>query len=114
MEIEWHKKIVVSFACLVLFFIGAPLGAIIRKGGLGLPVVISVIFFLAYYILTELFLNLAIEGRMVPWKALWSPPLLFLPLSAFLTYKAAHDSMLFDISVYKSWIQDRLKRKTAD
>jgi lipopolysaccharide export system permease protein len=110
-EIEWHKKMVVSFACLVLFFIGAPLGAIIRKGGLGLPVVTSVVFFLAYYILTELFLNLAIEGRMVAWKALWSPPLLFLPLSAFLTYKAATDSVMFDITVYSEWIKKHFKRK---
>jgi lipopolysaccharide export system permease protein len=110
-EIEWHKKLVVSFACLVLFFIGAPLGAIIRKGGLGLPVVTSVVFFLAYYILTELFLNLAIEGKMVPWKALWSPPLLFLPLSAFLTYKAANDSVMFDFTLYTDWIKKHFKRK---
>jgi len=88
-EIEWHKKIVVSFACLVLFF-------------------------LAYYILTELFLNLAIEGRMEPWKALWSPPLIFLPLSAFLTYKAAHDSVLFDFSFYTSWLKNRFKKNTTD
>ncbi|MBL7902503.1 MAG: LptF/LptG family permease [Bacteroidia bacterium] len=111
-EIEWHKKMVVSFACIVLFFIGAPLGAIIRKGGLGLPVVSSVIFFLAYYILTELFLNLAIEGRMQPWKALWSPPLIFLPLSAFLTYKAARDSVMFDLTIYTEWLKTRFKRKT--
>ncbi len=111
-KIEWHKKMVVSFACLVLFFIGAPLGAIIRKGGLGLPVVSSVLFFLAYYILTELFLNLAIEGRMLPWKALWSPPLIFLPLSAFLTYKAAADSVMFDITIYREWFRKILKPKS--
>lgn len=110
-EIEWHKKWVVSVACLVLFFIGAPLGAIIRKGGLGLPVVSSVLFFLAYYILTELFLNLAIEGKMQAWKALWSPPFLFLPLSAFLTYKAANDSVMFDTTLYSDWIKKIVKPK---
>ena len=110
-KIEWHKKIVVAFACIVLFFIGAPLGAIIRKGGLGLPVVTSVLFFLAYYILSELFLNLAIEGKMDPWKALWSPPLLFMPVSVFLTYKAANDSVLFDSTLYFEWFQKLFYKK---
>lgn len=110
-DMEWHKKIVVSFACLVLFFIGAPLGAIIRKGGLGLPVVTSVLFFLAYYILTELFMNLALEGKLEAWLALWSPPLIFLPLSAFLTYKAAKDSVMFDLTLYADWFKKLLKRK---
>ncbi|HQQ94483.1 MAG TPA: LptF/LptG family permease [Bacteroidia bacterium] len=112
--IEWHKKIVVAFACIVLFFIGAPLGAIIRKGGLGLPVVTSVLFFLAYYILTELFLNLAMEGRMEAWKALWSPPLIFMPLSVFLTYKAANDSVLFDVTLYLDWFKRLLRFKKVD
>lgn len=111
-NMEWHKKIVVSFACLVLFFIGAPLGAIIRKGGLGLPVVTSVLFFLAYYILTELFMNLAIEGKLEPWIALWSPPLIFMPLSAFLTYKAANDSVMFDLSLYAEWFKKRFTRRS--
>ncbi len=103
-DIEWHKKIVICFACIILFFIGAPLGAIIKKGGLGLPVVTSVIFFLAYYILTELFLNLAYEGTLPAWQALWMPLLIFLPLSVFLTYKAAKDSVIFDVTIYYTWI----------
>lgn len=113
LEVEWHKKIVVSFACIILFFIGAPLGAIIRKGGLGLPVVTSVFFFLLYYILTEAFLAVAMEGQMPPWQALWAPPAIFLPLSIFLTYKAANDSALFDISqlyIIFSKITSRFKK----
>ena len=109
--IEWHKKIVICFACIILFFIGAPLGAIIKKGGLGMPVVVSVFFFLAYYILTEMYMQLAIDGTMEPWIALWMPLVIFLPISVFLTFKAAHDSVIFDITVYYSWIEKLFKRK---
>jgi lipopolysaccharide export system permease protein len=102
--IEWHKKIVISFACIILFFIGAPLGAIIKKGGLGLPVIVSVLFFLAYYILTEMYMQLALDGNMAPYIALWMPLIIFLPISIFLTYKAANDSVIFDATIYYSWI----------
>jgi lipopolysaccharide export system permease protein len=112
LEIEWHKKIVVCFACVILFFIGAPLGAIIRKGGLGLPVVTAVFFFLAYYILTEAFLTVAMERKMVPWQALWAPLVVFLPISIFLTYKAAKDSALFDVNSYLMFFQKIFKRST--
>lgn len=112
--IEWHKKIVVCFACIILFFIGAPLGAIIKKGGLGMPVVISVFFFLAYYILTELFMNLALEGALPPWQALWMPLLIFLPISIFLTSKAAKDSVIFDATIYYTWINKLFKKKASD
>lgn len=110
LNVEWHKKIVVCFACIVLFFIGAPLGAIIRKGGLGLPVVTAVFFFLAYYILTEAFFALAIEGKMVVWQAMWTPLAIFLPISIFLTYKAAKDSALFDMTSYMIFFQKLFKR----
>jgi lipopolysaccharide export system permease protein len=111
LEIEWHKKIVVSFACIILFFIGAPLGAIIRKGGLGLPVVTAVFFFLAYYILSEAFFSVAIEGTMIPWQAMWAPLAIFLPISVFLTYKAANDSALFDATSYYILFEKIFKRK---
>jgi len=102
--VEWHKKIVVCFACVILFFIGAPLGAIIKKGGLGLPVVVAVFFFLAYFILTEAFTSLAYEGTLPAWQAMWTPLLIFLPISIFLTYKAAKDSAIFDVTIYYSWM----------
>ncbi len=101
---EWHRRMVISFACIVLFFIGAPLGAIIKKGGLGMPVVVAVFFFLAYYILTDAFLAMAAEGTMPPWEAVWMPLIIFLPISIFLTFKAAKDSALFDLSYYLAWI----------
>ena len=100
--------------CIILFFIGAPLGAIIKKGGLGMPVVISVFFFLAYYILTELFMNLALEGALPPWQALWMPLLIFLPISIFLTSKAAKDSVIFDATIYYTWINKLFKKKASD
>jgi len=108
--VEWHKKIVVCFACIILFFIGAPLGAIIRKGGLGLPVVTAVFFFLAYFILTEAFTTVALEGKLPPWQAMWIPLVIFLPVSIFLTYKAAKDSALFDITIYIIFFQKLFKR----
>ncbi len=112
-HIEWHKKIVVCFACIVLFFVGAPLGAIIRKGGLGLPVIVSVMFFLLFYVLTEAFAAMALEYVLPPWQAMWIPILIFLPLSVFLTFKAAKDSSIFDVTVYYSWIGKLFKKKNA-
>lgn len=111
--IEWHKKIVVCFACIILFFVGAPLGAIIKKGGLGMPVIVAVFFFLAYYILTEAFTSIAIEGKMPPWQAMWMPLLIFAPISMFLTFKAAKDSAIFDATVYYSLIGRIFKKKTS-
>jgi lipopolysaccharide export system permease protein len=99
-SIGWHEKINVCFACIILFFVGAPLGAIIRKGGMGLPVVIAVFFFLAYFIFTEAFRGLTVEGVLAPWLGMWIPLYIFLPIGFFLTYKAATDSALFDLDAY--------------
>lgn len=111
LNVEWHKKIVVCFACIILFFVGAPLGAIIKKGGLGLPVVVAVFFFLAYFILTEAYTSLAYEGTIPVWQAMWTPLVIFLPISIFLTYKAAKDSAIFDITIYYLWIEKLFKKK---
>lgn len=108
---EWHKKIVISFACIILFFVGAPLGAIIKKGGLGLPVIVAVFFFLTFYILTEMFNSLALDKIMPVWQALWAPLAIFLPLSIFLTFKAARDSAIFDVTIYYTWIGKLFKKK---
>ncbi|MCW3075972.1 MAG: putative permease, partial [Bacteroidetes bacterium] len=98
-------------ACIILFFVGAPLGAIIKKGGLGLPVVVAVFFFLAYFILTEAFTALAYDGVLPAWQAIWAPLVIFMPVSIFLTYKAANDSAIFDVSVYYMWIVNLFKKK---
>ena len=113
LNVEWHKKIVVCFACIILFFVGAPLGAIIKKGGLGLPVVVAVFFFLAYFILTEAYTSLAYEGTIEVWQAMWAPLVIFLPISVFLTYKAAKDSAIFDVTIYYIWITKLFKKKQS-
>jgi len=113
-RIGWHEKINVCFACILLFFIGAPLGAIIRKGGMGLPVVVAVFFFLAFFILTETFKGLAMDGLLSPLVGMWGPLCLFLPLGIFLTYKAATDSALFEVEAYLAPFKKLMKRKSAD
>jgi lipopolysaccharide export system permease protein len=98
--IEWHKKFTLSFACLIFFFIGAPLGAIIRKGGLGVPVVLSVFLFIIYYIFDSAGYKLARDGRWPPFEGMWLSSAVLLPLGVFLTYKAARDSMILNADTY--------------
>jgi len=99
--IEWHRKFTLSFACLIFFFIGAPLGAIIRKGGLGMPVVISVLMFIVYYIIDTSGIKMAQEQVIPVWAGLWVSSSVLLPIGVFLTYKAAKDSALFNVEEYK-------------
>ncbi len=99
-KIEWHKKFTFSIACLVLFFIGAPLGAIIRKGGLGMPAVVSVCFFLLFHVLTITGEKSAKEGVWEAWQGSWLATAVLLPIGVFLTYKATRDSALFEIDYY--------------
>lgn len=99
-QVEWHKKFSLAFVCLVLFFIGAPLGSIIRKGGLGMPVVMSVLLFIAFHVLNMIGEKAALKGEMVAWMGLWLAPLVFLPFGFFLVWKANTDSPLLD---WDSW-----------
>jgi lipopolysaccharide export system permease protein len=101
-EIEWHKKFTLSFACLVLFFIGAPLGALIRKGGLGMPVVFSILIFIIYHIISITGMKLVKQGELNALMGMWMATATLLPLGAFLTYKATTDSVLLDAGFYKS------------
>lgn len=100
-NIAFHKKFTLSIACLILFFVGAPLGAIIRKGGLGLPVVMSTLFFIAYHILTMTGERAVKAGSMNLWVGVWMASAIFLPIGVFLTYKATSDAPLFDAETYK-------------
>lgn len=104
-EIEWHRKFTLSIACIILFFIGAPLGAIIRKGGLGMPVVISVLFFLVYHISSITGEKLAKEGEITATSGMWTATFVLLPIGIFLTYKASTDSKLLDMETYSKNIQ---------
>jgi lipopolysaccharide export system permease protein len=91
-----HEKFSLSIACLLFFFIGAPLGAIIRKGGLGLPIVISVVFFVIYYIITITSQRIAVAGDMPIFLGVWLSSIIILPIGIFLTIKATTDSALLD------------------
>ncbi len=99
-DTEWHKKYTFSIACLIFFFIGAPLGAIIRKGGLGMPLVVSVILFIFYWVMSttgEKYVREAISGL---WFGVWFSTIIFLPAGVFVTYKAVTDSTLLDSDAY--------------
>ena len=95
-QIELYRKFTLAFACLIFFFIGAPLGAIIRKGGLGAPVVISVVMFIIYYIIDNTGYKMAREALWPCWAGMWLSSFVLLPVGIFLTYKAATDSPLFN------------------
>lgn len=100
--IEWHRKFTLSVACLVLFFVGAPLGAIIRKGGLGMPVVVSVLFFLVWHITSITGEKLVKQSELEPIMGMWLATAMLTPIGIFLTYKATTDSVLLDATFYKT------------
>jgi lipopolysaccharide export system permease protein len=99
-KIEWHRKIVLSLACLVLFMIGAPLGAIIRKGGLGTPLIFAIIFFMLFYFSSTTGEKFAKENTLTPFTGMWMATMILVPIGIFLTYKALHDSQLFNKEFY--------------
>lgn len=104
-EVERHRKFTLSFACLIFFFIGAPLGAIIRKGGLGMPVVVSVALFIVYYIIDNIGYKMARDGVWEAWQGMWLSSFALFPLGVFLTYKAMNDSALFNPEAYGKFIR---------
>ena len=104
-EIVWHQKFKLSLACLIFFFIGAPLGAIIRKGGLGLPVVISVIFFVIYHVISVTGEKAARTGEMSVVLGVWLSTLVIFPIGLFLTYKATTDSPLMDTESWRKYFE---------
>jgi lipopolysaccharide export system permease protein len=110
--LEYQKKFTLSAACIALFLIGAPLGAIIRKGGLGLPVVVSVIFFLVYYIISTIGEKSAKDGDLSPVIGSWIAIVIITPIGIFLSYKAATDSVIFDTDLYKRFFNKLFKKKT--
>ena len=104
-SIELQKKFTLSFACIIFFFIGAPLGAIIRKGGLGTPLVISVFLFIFYYIIDNMGYKLARDGKWPVWQGMWLSAAVLLPLGIFFTYKAVNDSAVFNKDAYLNFFR---------
>ncbi len=109
---EIHRKFSLSIACLLFFFIGAPLGAIIRKGGMGVPLITGVLFFIFYYIIDNTGYQAAKDGNMEPWFGIWLSSLVLAPLGIWLTWRAINDSPLFDWDTYKIRFQ-HFTRKVA-
>lgn len=99
-RIQWHQKFTMSIACIFFFFIGAPLGAIIRKGGLGMPTIIAVILFIFYYIINTSGMKMARDGAWNMIFGMWISTVVLTPLGCFLTYKANNDSVVFNADVY--------------
>lgn len=116
-QIEWHRKFSLSFACFVFFFIGAPFGAIVRKGGFGTPVVISILFFIFYYILSIAGEKFVREGIMPAYIGMWISSFVLMPLGIFLTYKATTDSVILNSDTYffmfKKFVA-RFKKKDSE
>ena len=104
-EIELIKKFTLSVACLIFFFIGAPLGAIIRKGGIGAPLVISVLLFLVYYIIDNTGYKMARDGHIVVWVGMWLSTFILAPLGIYVTWQAMNDSAVFDKDRYMAWMR---------
>ncbi|KAA6332643.1 hypothetical protein EZS27_018879, partial [termite gut metagenome] len=102
---DWHKKITLSLACIIFFFIGASLGAIIRKGGLGMPVVISVFIFIFYYVMDNTCFKLARDGNWITWIGMWTSTAVLVPIGAFFTYKSNNDSVVLNLDVYMNSIK---------
>jgi lipopolysaccharide export system permease protein len=98
---EIHLKYALPFACLVFLFVGAPLGAIVRKGGLGMPVVVSIGFFILFYTLMTHGRKMAYNSQVEVWFGIWLPVIAIFPVAAYLTYQSSTDSRLFDLSSYK-------------
>jgi lipopolysaccharide export system permease protein len=99
-DVEWHRKFSIAFACIVLFFIGAPLGAIIRKGGIGTPVIIAVLFFVIYYVIGMIGEKSVKSGSLNPVTGMWLSTMIVMPISIFLTYMATRDSVIFNSEMY--------------
>lgn len=109
-RIYWHKKFTLSFACLLMFFIGAPFGAIVRKGGLGLPVVIGIFLFLFFHVTTTSMEKMAKKDQIDPLIGMWMASFILTPVGLFLTYKATTDSQLFNFQAYKSFFKKLFSR----
>jgi lipopolysaccharide export system permease protein len=108
-EMAWHEKLTLSVACFIFFFIGAPLGAIIRRGGFGMPVVVSVLFFIFYYVLSITVQKMVREDVVPAVLGMWFASGVLMPMGIYLTYKAATDSVLFNLETYSGFFKKFFK-----
>lgn len=113
-QIVYHKKFSFSIACFLLFFIGAPLGAIIRKGGLGMPAVVSTLFFILFWVISFIGEKYAAEGAVPVWQGMWVSSAVLLPIGIFLTIKATNDASLFDIEAWEKFFKKLVPKSTRN
>jgi lipopolysaccharide export system permease protein len=99
-QVAWHEKITLAIACMVMFIIGAPLGSIIRKGGIGMPLVFAVVFFVIFFLLNNFGKKLAGQSVLSPFQGMWMATYVLTPIGIFLIYKALNDSQLFNKEFY--------------
>ncbi len=104
-KIEWHKKFTISLSCLLFFFIGAPLGGIIRKGGLGMPVIMSVLIFIIYFIIDNSGYKMARDGKWIVWTGMWMSSAILTSMGVFFTYKSNNDSVVLNADAYIAWFK---------
>ncbi|MBK1896452.1 LptF/LptG family permease [Chryseobacterium paridis] len=117
-NVKYFSKIVIyqqrilsySFTCIIFFLIGASLGSIIRKGGMGVPVIIAIVIFIVFYVINVGMENLAWSGTLNPYLAAWLPNIILFPFGVIMTYKALTDSQLFDAEKYKAFLKPITKR----
>jgi lipopolysaccharide export system permease protein len=102
-KVEWHRKWALAAACIIFFLIGAPLGAIIRKGGFGMPVIVSVGFFITYHIVSVTAEKMVKESEISVSEGMWIANLILLPIGLYLSYKANSDSQLFSLPTIKKF-----------
>ncbi|CAA7196183.1 LptF/LptG family permease [Chryseobacterium potabilaquae] len=121
-SVKYYSKVIIyqqrivtySFTCIIFFLIGASLGSIIRKGGMGLPVIIAIVIFIIFYIINVGVENVAWAGNMNPYLAAWLPNIILFPFGVWMTYKALTDSQLFDAEKYKALLKPITKRFTKN
>lgn len=110
-NVEWHRKFTLSVACIVLFFVGAPLGALIRKGGFGMPIFMSILFFVVFHVFSMSGEKIAEEGTISAFLGMWMAIFVLLPVGIFLSYKAMNDSPLLSMEWYYKTAAKLFKRK---
>ena len=111
-EVEWHQRITLALACLLFFFVGAPLGAIIRKGGLGMPTIISVGIFILYYIINTSGMKMARDGSINMVVGMWMSTFILTPAGMYLTFMANRDSVVFNLDAYLAFLRRLLGFRT--
>ena len=104
-QVEWHRKFTLALACFLFFFIGAPLGTIIRKGGIGVPLVITVVFFAFYFVISIIGEKMSKSGEIAPWIGMWLSTIIIFPICVFLTYKATMDSAVLSPDTYLNMVK---------